>query len=54
MAVRRPLGSRALKNRLVTRRFGARRRARLRFTPRWPCQRWPLEKEQWPLEDAGR
>ncbi|WP_430783597.1 hypothetical protein [Actinoplanes sp. G11-F43] len=41
VAVRRPLRSRALKIRLVTRRFGARRRARLRAVPRWPSRRWP-------------
>nr|GID89368.1 hypothetical protein Ade03nite_82920 [Actinoplanes derwentensis] len=44
VTVRRPLRSRALKNRLVTRRFGVRSRARLRFTPRWPCRRWPSGK----------
>ncbi|GAA4930288.1 hypothetical protein GCM10025331_12900 [Actinoplanes utahensis] len=43
VTVRRPLCSRALKTRLVTRRFGARRGARLRSVPRWPRLRWPAQ-----------
>jgi hypothetical protein len=45
-----------VKRRLVTRRFGARSQARLRFTPRRPQLRWPTRPPRLPpagLPPAG-